>query len=490
MGIWEGFYMNLDHHHALLAIIPTVLIPLTAVSVLLSSVAVFVAGLFGIKLKAEGPKKLLEVLLKPRVLVSAAILNVAVFGGVRLVRYAHNSSSLDAVVHYRQGRIKAGSERTYTDTADEMPAQTERRRRARKSVEAEPEWNVKLPKGPFSTPVVSGSSAFVGSNDGYVYELNAADGAIVRKFFVGTEVSPSPLIFRGYLYAGEGAHDTHHARVSKFDLKTGDYVGFYRTTGHIEGQFSVDQKGDGTQLYAPGGEGGLYAIDPLTMKLKWKAEVGHTDAGARFDADLVFFGTGREKFAVDKYRSWAVAVGRSSGAIVWKREIPASSWMEPVLLGDRVCFVFGEVYFESAIGGLGCFKKNSGASAGIFYHDAPIVSPPLVLGDQIFITDVNGQVCRVSTATLEKSWCHTALQKGKTFSGVKYDPGTDSLVQVTRKEGIYFLDPDSGDTLGRWPKDPAQATEAFAAPAVDAGHILFANQAGDVVKLRIGSLDL
>ena len=63
-------------------IIPTVMIPLTLVSVGISVVASFIAGLFGIKLKMEGPKKLLEVLLKPKVLATAFMLNAIIMGGI------------------------------------------------------------------------------------------------------------------------------------------------------------------------------------------------------------------------------------------------------------------------------------------------------------------------------------------------------------------------------------------------------------------------
>ena len=73
-----------------LMIIPTVMIPLTAVSVFLTMVATFIAGLFGIQLKAEGPKKLLEVLLKPRILAGAFILNGLIFGGIWAYEYVNN----------------------------------------------------------------------------------------------------------------------------------------------------------------------------------------------------------------------------------------------------------------------------------------------------------------------------------------------------------------------------------------------------------------
>ncbi|NBO38699.1 hypothetical protein EBU99_08960 [bacterium] len=60
--------MNLEHAQEFQTlIIPTVMIPLTALTVALTMVASFIAGLFGIRLKTEGPRRLLEVLLKPRV---------------------------------------------------------------------------------------------------------------------------------------------------------------------------------------------------------------------------------------------------------------------------------------------------------------------------------------------------------------------------------------------------------------------------------------
>ena len=63
-------------------ILPTVMIPFTLVSVGLSIFATFIAGLFGIQLKLEGPRKLLEVLLKPKVLLTALALNVLILGGM------------------------------------------------------------------------------------------------------------------------------------------------------------------------------------------------------------------------------------------------------------------------------------------------------------------------------------------------------------------------------------------------------------------------
>ena len=81
--------VNYPEIHAL--IVPTVLIPLTMISVVISVVATFIAGLFGIKLKAEGPKRMLELLLKPKIIITAILCNGLFIGSVWLYQYIDNA---------------------------------------------------------------------------------------------------------------------------------------------------------------------------------------------------------------------------------------------------------------------------------------------------------------------------------------------------------------------------------------------------------------
>ena len=74
----ELIYSNMiEQVHPL--IVPTVLIPLTLVSMGISVIATFIAGLFGVKLKAEGPKRLLELLFKPKILISDFVTHKCIF---------------------------------------------------------------------------------------------------------------------------------------------------------------------------------------------------------------------------------------------------------------------------------------------------------------------------------------------------------------------------------------------------------------------------
>ena len=84
-----------------LLIIPTILIPLTIIGVGISVVATFIAGLFGIKLKTEGPKRLLELLLKPKFIISALVMNGVIWGGIVAYQYVDNMPVFLRNIHKR-----------------------------------------------------------------------------------------------------------------------------------------------------------------------------------------------------------------------------------------------------------------------------------------------------------------------------------------------------------------------------------------------------
>ena len=94
-------------------IIPTVMIPLTAITVALSMLASFIAGIFGIHLKTEGPKRLLEVLLKPRVLLGALALNIAILGGIHGYNYIKNYPRFLWTIERAQADQAKPSQRAY-----------------------------------------------------------------------------------------------------------------------------------------------------------------------------------------------------------------------------------------------------------------------------------------------------------------------------------------------------------------------------------------
>lgn len=447
----DVFLSNPDNGHLVQnLIIPTVMIPLTAVTVALSMLASFIAGLFGIRLKTEGPRRLLEVLLKPRVLLGALVLNLLILGGIQGYTYIKNYPRFLWTIEREQAERAKPSERDYGNhhTVRGEFSGAERRVSVESLTALQVAWSKSLPRGAFRAPLIAGGSVFVGSMDGHVYELDAQTGEEFRSFYIGTPVSPELTIDNGVLYVGEGVHDTHSARIYAFNLKTGLVAGTYQTKGHTEGQpVMAEHKGE-KLLFAVAGSDGVHAIDPKTMTVRWTANDGHIDASVRVHDGRVFAGTGREKGDSEKNRSYAAAYDFLSGERLWRNELPASSWMTPVVWREHVCFIYGEIYFESGLGGLQCFRQDNGQPTKSFNLASPQTTLPLVIDDSLITTDSKGTVCSIDLISHAVQWCHkVAFKIGINFASPVYSDERDALIYASMYDGLYLLDRKTGKVL-------------------------------------------
>ncbi|MDE1464419.1 PQQ-binding-like beta-propeller repeat protein [Spartinivicinus poritis] len=446
-------------------IVPTVLIPFTILSVAISVVAAFIAGLFGIKLKTEGPKQLLEILLKPKVLFVALVVNILIYGGYKGYQYVHNLPSFEWVINKQHQPIQLG-EVNYSELLSRSNKSQESNLLPKSFNSIKQQWKIKLPMGAFRTGALSGNSLFFGADDGYIHELSTENGQTLRKFFIGTIVTPSPIVFNGYLFAGEGTHDTHHARIYKINLTTGKHEAPYSTKGHTEGQPVIGKYQGQALLFAVAGSDGIHAIDPHTMKQVWHQTPGHMDAAVRVDDGIVYVGTGREKGDSQKHRSYAIAYEFMTGKEIWKHEIPASSWMEPAITSEYACFIMGEIYFETKLGGVNCYDKVTGEPQFSILNKSPVIGIPFVLNEDIIFSDLSGQVCRIDTSKRTKKWCFDSELTGKHMTSVSYDYETNILAYTTANKGVMFLNPSTGKLLhhylpsveeGQWEKTYASA---------------------------------
>lgn len=438
-----------------LAIIPTVLIPLTGLAVILSSVATIIASWFGIKLKTEGPKQLLEVLLTKKVLISAVLLNFLFWGLAKAYTYAKNSAVPLTYISYQTKGMAKASTTSYENSPTRAHTFYVSESKPTSLNTIAEKWIIKLPKGAFRSMTPSSQSLFVGVDDGKVYDINALDGSINRTFYVGTQVTTRPVIFNDKIYVGEGNHETHHARVYSYDLKTGLYLNAFQTKGHTEGQPIIASYNQELSMFVTAGKDGLYAIDPETMKIKWHNYDGHLDATASVEDNKVFTGSGKEKgLAFD--RSYATVYDFNSGKVIWKKELPLSNWMHPLITNEFACYVLGEIYTESNVGLFYCFNKNSGNVAFSLPFNAPLVGKPLLLKTKTkeiaYVSSFSGEVCAIDIAMKVTSWCFNAgTPKTKyALSSVSYDTKRHLIWYASADNGLFALNPLDGQLIKHW----------------------------------------
>jgi hypothetical protein len=436
--------VNYHEIHAL--IVPTVLIPLTMISVVISVVATFIAGLFGIKLKAEGPKRMLELLLKPRIIITAVLLNGAFIGGVWLYQYIDNAPTFMFNINRINKKLITPSDQTYPNNV--ATKNNFKSSHKYSGVEFKEAMISKIEGGAFGHATLAGNSLFVGTSKGYVFEIKRRTLEVVRKFYIGKYVSAGTIVWNNNVIFGEGVHATHHARIYSFDLKSGKLRKTFSTKGHTEVQPVVGKYQNQELLFFTAGADGLYAVKPDTKEEVWHKNDGHVDSSVVYQGNRVFIGTGRDKENTKKYRAYAVAYDFLTGEHLWKRELPASSWMQPALFKDEVCFVYGEVYFKSELGGVQCFYQNNGIPSQSYRNLGPVVSIPMVVDFMIYYADSNGSVCGIDTLQKRVSWCFKVKDnKGVSYSGVTYDPYRDVLLYPSKNDGLYVINRYDGSII-------------------------------------------
>lgn len=470
-------------------IIPMVLIPLTAVTVAMTSLAGIVAGWFGIKLHTEGPKQFLEVLLKKRILASMLVFNLAGIGAYKSYTYVKTMPSFLFTISRHSDHDSLPSTENYKESlyrAHEFAGKIIPAQFSKLTFEKE----IKLPKGAFRSGLISGNSIFYGVDDGYIYEIDKQTLAQKRKFFVGTQVTTRPVIFKNRIFTGEGNHNTHHARIYSFDLGSGKFVNSFSTKGHTEGQPLITSFQGKNYLFITAGSDGLYAVDPITMKEIWHQKDGHLDATVSVENGIVYIGNGVEKGSV-RERSFAVAYDIPTGKKIWKTELPLSNWMHPVISETNVCYVLGEIYFPSNVGLFHCLDKKTGESQFSMPFDAPIASKPFYIKDgneeYVFLADFKGTMCGISLNRREKMWCRKTGNEKTTYalSSFDFDSARGILWYPSYDNGLFGVEPLSGKILTHWLPEKNKWGENYAAASIEGNSLYHMDIEGVLRKFNV-----
>jgi len=134
----------------------------------------------------------------------------------------------------------------------------------------------------FSSLSVADEVVYFGSDDGYLYAVNALTGALKWKFKTGDVVYSSPAIADGAVYI-----DSHDGCLYAVDAKTGDERWKFRTGYRV---YSSPAVSNGI-VYFGSADSYLYAVDAATGKLFWKFKAGGWILSSPAIADgTVYFG--------------------------------------------------------------------------------------------------------------------------------------------------------------------------------------------------------
>jgi len=280
-------------------------------------------------------------------------------------------------------------------------------------------WQQRL-TGDLTSPSTGDGLVYVGSSDGHVWALDAADGSIRWKFLSGADVPVTPTFHRGRVLFG-----SHDGWVYCLEAKTGRLAWKFRAApeeryvnvlGQMMSTWPV-QTGvvvtGGTAYFAAGMcayDGAyLYAMEVTTGRLLWAKQIGHLDEfgggvspqGAMALSDDVLF--------IPCGGSHPAAFRKKDGSVLW--------WS-------------GTLAKISAVVKYGYFGK-SGGSEIVVEGDALLVGGPRLIGDFAYPFIMRNAESGAPYGTQE------AAKTGK----------------IVRSAGgfvsEYFIPPPYGDGVGR-----------------------------------------
>ena len=268
----------------------------------------------------------------------------------------------------RDGMVVAG---TIEGTVIEADAETGKER-----------WRAQTSSEVLAAPVLAGSVVVVRSNDGRVHGLDSADGELLWQFDRDTPLlslrGNAPLIVdAGTVFVGYDNAKVVALRVSDGTLLWEQNIA--QPEGRTELERMIDLDGDmkivDDVLYAATYNGGVTALTLETGRVLWSRDLSSYD-GIAVSGNIIY--------AVDTdSQLWALDI--RSGGSLWKQDkLLHRGLSTPVVVGDYL--VVGD--FEGYVHWL---NREDGATVARFrLGKKPIHSTPLVVGERVYVSSVDG----------------------------------------------------------------------------------------------------
>jgi len=304
-------------------------------------------------------------------------------------------------------------------------------------------WRVQTGGKVRSSPTVWKGAVFVGSEDGYLYAIDAASGAIRWKTRTGAgDVSSSPAVF-GDLVIVTGADGAVWAVSTatgqvQWKVPTSEPLPYrlFGTDPRTHDYWSSSPVVADGVVFVGSADGGIYALDAATGRLRWKVQ---TDAAVRSSPAV-----DRQRVYVGSFDGNLYALDRATGAVCWK------------------------------------FKTAGNA----FFPTGEIQSSPAVANGLVYVGARDGMLYALDAVTGRPRW-----RSDQQMSWVNTSPAVaGGLVIIGVSDGESLVAVDAATGVERWRLKTNG--RIFSSPAVGGDLVYAGNSYGFVyvVDLAMGTL--
>ncbi len=330
-----------------------------------------------------------------------------------------------------------------TENAPSAPADKPRYR------EMSAKWSFPTKGEVWGSPTVSGGVVYIGSDDGFVYALDAKTGAEKWRFQTGKGVRSRPAVSSqvvsflsddGYLYALDAASgklkwkfDTHTALVP------------HTTLGESDSRWDYLQSSPaiaGGLVFVGSGNSNFYAVELASGKERWHCTTGDSVRSSPLVAkDTVYFGS---------WDNSVYALDAATGAEKWKFDTKGIVQASPMVSGSLLVIGSRYPYVFALDAATGKEKWRFNYFGSWVESSAAVQSDTVYVGSSdflhLFAIDLKNGQRKWGFKTSGYSWSSPAVDGSKVYIGC-----TRSAERHPNDGGdLYAVDAKTGREVWRF----------------------------------------
>ena len=329
-----------------------------------------------------------------------------------------------------------------------------------------------------SSATIAGDAVYAGSNDGFLYCLNAATGAENWKYQTGGCVISKPALTAG----GNVVFGSEDGKVYCLNAATGQLAWSYETGGAV----LSDPLVDGNAVYIGCGDGKIYCLNAQTGAAVWTYQTDGLMRQRPVVQDGVLYAFVRDTYI------W-YALNAANGQLVWRGNANTDESLfvcgdvRPLLAGGKLWCIDAQNtrpgYLNLQTGALDWTGTLGNVSSRGMATDGTLVFCVSNSGRQL--TAYRADTAAVAwEKDLRYNNADSDLQQMQIDSGLVYENGL--LFHVAERGRVTALDPDDGTIV--WQLDIAGFPERvfWSTPEVQGNLLVACGIDGKVYAVTYG----
>jgi outer membrane protein assembly factor BamB len=352
-------------------------------------------------------------------------------------------------------------------------------------------WNYTTGFQVESSPAVVNGVVYIGSDDGNVYALNAANGDKIWNYTTGSPpeiqipggappipqngVATSPAVVDGIVYVGALDYNVY-----ALNAANGDKIWNY-TTGYIVDSYPTVVNG---VVYVGSLDDNIYALNATKGDQLWN----FTTEGPVYSSPAVVSGV----VYVGSDDGNVYALNATYGNKIWSYPTEAASMIGANWVVSSPAVVDGVVYVGSRDNNVYALNAVNGAKLWSYTTGGMVDSGPAVANGIVYVGSDDGNVYALNAAKGNKIWNYTTASSILSSNAVVSSPAVvDGVVYVGSDGGnVYALNATNGNKIWNYTTLIATISRVFSSGIISyTGNQIVASPAVDNGVVYAGSLD-